>query len=90
MTRITRTTGAHIRELEAHAATLNRALAYLAQATENARRDRNLALMQWIDKEATSLTKELDRVRAERRAIQQELADEDVADRLLQALYKQT
>lgn len=76
MTRVTRATVREITELEAHAATLNRALEYLAQATKNAMRDNDLPLMEWIDKEATSLTKELKRVKAERQAIQQELSEQ--------------
>lgn len=79
MTRVTRATVREITELEAHAATLNRALEYLAQATRNAIRDHDVPLMEWIDKEATSLTRELRRVKAERRAIQDALAHKDPA-----------
>lgn len=75
MTRVTRATVREIFELEAHATTLNRALEYLQYATENARRERNFPLMKRLDKEATSLTRELRRVQAERRAIQRELEE---------------
>lgn len=79
MTRVTRATAREIAELEAHATTLNRALEYLRYATENARRDRDEPLLRRLDKEATSLTRELKRVKTERQAIQQELADQDKA-----------
>lgn len=76
MTRVTRATAREIFELESHATTLNRALEYLRYATDNARRERNGPLMKRLDREATSLTRELKRVKAERRAIQRELAED--------------
>lgn len=76
MTRVTRATAREIFELESHATTLNRALDYLRYARDNAKKDRNLPLMKRLDQEATSLTRELKRVKAERRTIQQELADD--------------
>lgn len=76
MTRVTHATVRHIAELEAHAATLSRALGILSIATENARSARDLRLIEAIDREATYLTKQLRRIQQERARIQQELANE--------------
>jgi len=75
MTRVTRATVREVFELEAHAATLSRTLGLLKIATDNARAARNLRLMQAIERETAYLTRELRRVQAERRAIQEELRD---------------
>lgn len=75
MARVTRATAREIFELESHAVTLNRALEYLDGARKNAQAERNLALMEWIDRESKHLTRELKRVKAERRAIQEELGE---------------
>lgn len=77
MTRVTRATAREIFELESHATTLNRALAYLRHATEHARNDNDLPLIKWLNNESASMARELKRVKAERQAIQQKL-NEDI------------
>lgn len=75
MPKVTRATASYARELESHATTLNRSLEYLHHATENARQAKDYALMQWLDKESKRLTRELARVHADRRMVQEELAE---------------
>jgi septal ring factor EnvC (AmiA/AmiB activator) len=75
MTRVTHATVRIVGELEAHAATLSRALGLLRIATDNARKARDLELIEAIDREATYLTKQLRRVQQERAQLQAELAE---------------
>lgn len=76
MTRNTHATVRIIGELEAHAATLSRALGLLKLATANARKARDIALIEAIDREATYLTRQLRRVQQERQKIQHDLSEQ--------------